>query len=142
MAEDINITEGTGRRPLLEKIEEIKERHLGQASKTRNRSPVNDVEIMYKKQALAKALQSMDQVRRENMQDYRNMKERQQAAFQAMVQTQARQKGQAPQGQGQAGASQQQAQGGGLLGEQGGGQQAPAPRRAPGNSNIMFDSQN
>lgn len=106
------------KRPLLEKIEEIKARHIGDSPRTSK----NDVEIMYKKEALAKALASMDKTRQKNMQQWKQMKERQQAAFMAMMQTQQRQKqgGQPQQGPPQQGA--QPGQGGGLL-------QAPPPQQ-------------
>lgn len=147
MAEDTNISDTGGeRRPLLDKIEEIKARHLGDAKKSSD--SLGDVEIMYKKQALSKALKALDKRRQENMRDYKNMKERNQAAFQAMMQTQARQKGQRGGQQGgpaQASPAPQIPQRGGGLIPQAQGQQPqrqPAPQRAPGNSNLLFDSHN
>lgn len=92
--------EDNGRgRPLLDKIEEIRNRHMNDGAsrrRGRNNGGAPDVDLMFRKQALAKALKALDQTRQENMQQYQQMKERQRAAFEAMVQTHAQQQGGQP----------------------------------------------
>lgn len=92
--------EDSGRgRPLLDKIEEIRNRHMNDGARRRGRNNNGpDMDMMFRKQALAKALKALDQTRQENMQQYQQMKERQKAAFEAMVQTHAQQQGGQPGG--------------------------------------------